>query len=202
MSEDLVVVAQSLSAHLQSEFGFTVEDKESSLLMKGVVTGLDIAHFFGAKVPDHKAFMERYATTIGKVVGLPKPIRDNPLSKMEVVAHEAQHVLQYLESKITFAWLYLKNPADRAQYEADAYATGIAVRCWLTGQEPSDTDLDFVLRSLVEGYHLRDEDITYARVPILSHFESIRSGIYMTRSARVAIAFLEANYPSVKGTVR
>lgn len=199
---ELTTAAELFSNHLQSDFRFTVEDKETSALMKAVVTGLDIARFFGTGVPDHTAFMQSYATTIGTTVCLPLSIRSNPQIKIEVIAHEAQHVLQFLEAKMAFPWLYLTHPADRAQYEADAYATGLAVRAWLSGDDPSASDLEFVLHNLTVGYHLRPDDITYARKAILSHIESIKSGVLMTRSARVTIAWFEANYPHLKGAVR
>lgn len=200
MSEELSRAAEELSVYLQGELGFTVVDKEDSAIMKAVVTGLDIARFFGATVPDHKAFMENYATTIGTVVGLPKSMRENPFVKIEVVPHEGQHTVQYNEQKMSFPWLFLKNPADRAQFEADAYGTSLAMRWWLTGHLPAVEEINGVLQSLVAGYHLRVEDISYARVAIMSHVESIRNGIYMTKAGRLAIAFMDSKYPHLKGT--
>lgn len=201
MSEELVQAAEALSVYLQKELEFTVVDKEDSAIMKAVVTGLDIARFFGATVPDHKAFMENYATTIGTVVGLPKSMRENPRVKIEVVPHEGQHTIQFNEQKVAFPWLFLKHPADRAQFEADAYAASLSMRWWLTGHLPSVEEINGVIQSLVAGYHLRVEDISYARVAIMSHVESIRDGIHMTKAARLAIAFMDANYPHLKGTL-
>jgi hypothetical protein len=178
-----------------------VVPKEDSDLMKAVASGLDMAKFFGFNVPAHKNFMEDFATTIGSVSGLPKSIRDVPLHKIEVLAHESQHVLQYYESKIAFAWLYLTDSMDRAQYEVDAYATGLAVRTWLTGVPPRVEDVDGTLNTLVQGYHLRPDDVVYARPALLSHLESIKDGVRMTKSTRVSLEFLETRYPHLRGTV-
>ena len=201
MSADLVVVAEEVSKHLQGIFKFSVVDKEDSTLMKAAAAGMDAVKFLGVNVPDSSVFMENYATTLGTLVALPKSIRDNPASKIEVVTHEAQHVLQFQESKVTFAWLYLTKATDRAQYESDAYAAGLAVRSWLTGVSPGDGELTWVVAALVRGYHLRAEDASYAETALKSHVASIRDGIYMTKAARTTIAFLEEKYPELKGTV-
>lgn len=197
---DLAVVADELQAHLIKEFTFTVEDKETSDLMKGVATGLDMARKFTAGLPNSEDFMALFATTIGRRVFLPKVIRDNPKSKCEVVTHECEHVFQYAETGLEFCWFYLKDSVARAQFEADAYAAGIAVHCWLTGQTPA-SNIAWVVQNLVNSYHLLPEDAAYAEMAIKSHMASLASGIIMSKSARSAIAFLQAKYPGLKGTV-
>jgi hypothetical protein len=120
---------------------------------------------------------------------------------LEVVPHECTHVGQNHDHTVLFPWLYLENPSYRVQYETDAYATGLAVRCWLRGKPPSVAEVDAVVEGLVRGYHLRREDADQARASMLSHMASIRDGISTTKVARMAIAWLEANYPDLKGSV-
>lgn len=198
---DLAIVAQALQAHLTAWFGSTVEPKEESALMKAVSFGMDLGSNFSSGLPAGSDFMTRYATTIAKTIYLPKSIRENPLSLCEVVTHESEHVLQFDDTNVEFAWFYLTDSTARAQFEADAYASGIAVRCWLTGATPTES-IPWVLDSLVKGYHLKAEDKAYAETALKSHMASLSSGIVMTRSARTAIAFLDKNYPGLKGSLR
>lgn len=197
----LADVAADLTGYLSHEIGFTVEDKESSTFMEAVASGMDLASHVADGLATSDAFMTRYATTIGNTVYLPKLIRDNPRSVIEVVPHEGQHSVQYQASEVKFAWLYLTEAADRAQVESDAYATGLSIRAWLTGQPIQVGDLQWILSSLVQGYHLRESDKDYARVALLSHVQSIHDGITMTTSARATVAFLERKYPQLKGAL-
>lgn len=198
---DLANAAKVLQDFLSSEFGFTVHDKETSSLMKAVAFGMDVGSTFTTGIPKGVDFMTRFATTIGKEVFLPVSIRENPASLIEVITHEAQHVIQFNDTHIEFAWFYLTDPVARAQFEADAYASGIALRCWLTGEAPTDSS-PWVLDSLVRSYHLRESDKVYAEAALKSHMASLASGIVMTRAARSAIAFLDRSYPHLKGSVR
>ena len=197
----IAIAAKVLQDFLSSEFGFTVHDKETSTLMKAVAFGMDVGSAFSPGLPKGEDFMTRFATTIGKEVFLPKSIRDNPASLIEVVTHEAQHVIQFNDTHVEFAWFYLTDASARAQFEADAYASGIAVRSWLTGQAPTDS-IPWVLDTLVQSYHLKPEDKTYAETALKSHMASIGAGLYMTRSARSAIDFLTKNFSDLKGSVR
>ena len=198
---DLAKVAKGLMDHLIATFKFEIHDKESSDLMKAIATGMDLAKTFSNTLPSSKDFMERFATTAGEDVFLPKVIRENPVALMEVGTHECQHTLQFKDTNVQFAWFYLTDNSARAQFEADAYAAGIIVRSWLTG-EPAAANLDWAVQSLISSYHLRPEDASYAKVSMKALFASWESGIIMVRSAREAIKWLEANYPQLKGAVQ
>ena len=198
---DLDTASKALQAHLVITLGAAVLNKEDSSLMKAVALGFDVGSVFASGLPKGDDFMNRYATTLARDIYLPKLIRENPLSLCEVMTHECEHVLQFAATHVEFAWFYLTDQAARAQFEADAYASGIAVRCWLTGEKP-ESNIPWVLESLVRAYHLRPEDKTYAESALKSHVASLNSGIYMTRSARTAIDFLSKNYPDLKGAVR
>jgi hypothetical protein len=198
---DLATAAQALQAHLTAQFGFTVHDKETSTLMKAISFGMDVGSAFSSGLPKGDDFMTRFATTVGTEVFLPKSIRDNPLSVLEVVTHEAQHVVQFNATNVEFAWFYLTDPVARAQFEADAYASGIAVRGWLTGQPPTES-IPWVLDTLVKSYHLKAEDRVYAETALKSHMASLSAGVVTTRAAATALDFLNLKYPHLKGSVR
>jgi hypothetical protein len=198
---ELAVVAHDLQDHLSSTLGMAYLPKENSQEMKLIATGMDIGGLFIDGLPAGKVFMERFATTLAKNAYIPESIRKNPLALMEVDTHEGEHGLQWDDTSVEFAWYYLTDPVACAQFEADAYASGLAVRCWLTGQPPRES-IPWVLDTLVESYRLKPEAKPYAKTALESHFASVASGIYMTRSARTAVKFLETKYPQIKGTVR
>ena len=178
----------------------------NELERKAIQFGMDVAKEFGTKgfsstLPSGTDFKNLFATTIGKEVYLPKVIRDNPLSLMEVGTHECQHTLQFDDTKLEFVWFYLADNSARAQFEADAYASGMIVYSWLTGVDPM-SNIDWAVQNLNSSYHLRPTDGEYAKVAMKSLFAAWSSGVIMTRSARTAIAWLEANYPQLKGAVQ
>lgn len=199
--DDLKTVAVEFQNYMTGQIGFVVTAKETSDIMRAVATGMDLATHVTSGIPAGNDFMEKYATTLGKEVYIPKSIRDNPLSMIDVLTHEGEHVLQYKATGVEFVWFYGTDQAARAQFEADAYAAGTATRTWLTGKVPSNT-LSWILDALVRGYHLRPEDRKYAETALKSHFASLNSGIYgMTTSGRMAVKFFESKYPQLKGTI-
>jgi hypothetical protein len=145
--------------------------------------------------------MERFATTLMKNAYIPPSIRNNPVALMEVDTHEGEHGLQWDATNVEFAWFYLTDPVACAQFECDAYASGLAVRCWLTGQPPLE-NIPWVVDNLVSSYRMKPESKPYAVTALKSHFASVASGVYMTTSAQTAVKFLESRYPQIKGTVR
>jgi len=196
----LAEASVALVEHLRTQIGFTIMNKEDSPIMKAVALGMDLARNFSQTVPTGDSFMRDYATTLGTVICLPASIRNDPRSLIQVVVHEAQHVLQFGDTGVEFAWFYLADPAARSQFEADAYAAGIAVDGWLTG-EPVEQLIPTIIDIMISGYHIRAEDAVYAEAALKSLMTSISAGVVTTRSARMAIAFLEDKYPTLKGAV-
>lgn len=197
---DLVVVAQELQAHLTEKVGVAFLPKETSKEMQLIATGMDLGGLFIDGIPAGKVFMEDFATTLAKNVYIPKSIRNNPLALIEVSTHEAEHGYQWDDTHVEFAWFYLTDPVACAQFETDAYASGIATRCWLTGQAPKES-IPWVLDNLVKSYRLKPESRPYAETALKSHFASVSSGVYMTRSGRLATEFLNSKYPWLKGAI-
>jgi hypothetical protein len=201
---DLKQIAQAFSAHMCVKFGAHVHPKESSLEMKAIAMGMDIGGLFGASgLASGKDFLRDFTTTIGSDIYMPAAHRSwaDPLGFMQILTHECQHVLQFTESNVEFAWLYLKEPEARARYEADAYAAGLAVTQWLTGELPSDA-VESIVSSLAGSYSLRPEDAALAADMLRSHMASLKNGIVMSASAREAIAFLAASEPELRHAAR
>jgi hypothetical protein len=198
---DLAVVAHELQEHLTAKTGTVFLPKESSKEMKLIATGMDLGGLFIDGIPAGKVFMEDFATTLMKDACIPLSIRNNPLALIEVSTHESEHGLQWDDTGVEFAWFYLTDPVACAQFETDGYASGISTRCWLTGQGPAES-IPWVLDNLVKSYRLKLVSRPYAETALKSHFASVSSGIYMTRSGKIATDFLQEKYPWLKGTIR
>lgn len=199
---DLKKVADAFSAHMCGKFGASVHAKEDAFEMKAVAWGMDLGREFGVSgLASSADFMTNFTTTIGTNVYMPKSHRENPAVFIEVFTHECQHVTQFEESGIEFSWLYLAEAEARVRYEADAYAAGTAVIQWMTGEAVSLDSMSNIVKSLVESYHLRQADAELAEDMFRSHLASLKNGIVMSVAAREAIAFLNANFPEVRGTL-
>lgn len=195
---DLKAVAKVFGAYMEERFDCAVVAKESAPEMDAIATGFDLARFFGATgIAKGGDFKSRFTTTVGSRIYMPKPHRDDPLLFIEILTHECQHVLQFQESGLKFAWLYLAEAEARVKYEADAYAAGLAVERWLTGHT-DDNKIEWIVDSLVSSYHLRAEDANLAEKMLKSHYASIKNGIVMSKAGREAISWLEANHPELK----
>jgi len=197
---DIDTIAKAFSVHMCAKFGATVREKENATEMQAIAWGMDLGKFVGVTgLASSAEFMTRYTTTLGTNIYMPKGHRENPLTFIEVLTHECQHVAQFKESGIEFAWLYLSEAEARVKYEVDAYAAGVAINQWLTGKIPTDT-AEWIVSSLVSGYHLRQEDAELAEKLLKSHLVSLKNGVIMSKSGREALAFLDANYPKLRGT--
>jgi hypothetical protein len=193
---DLKKTAELFAVHMCGKFGARVLHKEDSIEMRAVAMGMDIGKFFGASLASSHDFMTRFTTTLGKNIYMPAAHRADPLVFMEIVTHECQHVIQFGESNVAFAWLYLAEPEARVKYEADAYAAGLAITQWLTGELPADS-VESIVARLVAGYSLRAEDADLAAGILESHMVSLKAGVVMSAAAREAIKYLKANEPAL-----
>lgn len=194
---DLKKTADLFEIHMCGKFGARVLDKETSIEMRGIAMGMDIGKFFGAGgLASGHDFMEHFTTTLGTNIYMPSQLRVNSLLFIETLTHECQHVIQFNEAHIAFPWLYLKEPEARVKYEADAYAAGLAITEWLTGDVPADS-IESIVARLVAGYSLRVEDADLAVDILKSHMVSLMNGVVMSAAAREAIAYLGASAPEL-----
>jgi hypothetical protein len=179
-------------------FGAKIIHKEDSTSMMAVAIGMDVGRLFGAKgIAPAADFMSKFTTTIGNRIYMPAVHRSPPDRFVEVATHEFEHVDQWNRAHVEMPWLYLTEPEARVHYEADAYAAGLAITYWLTGLLPADT-VEHAVALLVGSYHLRPEDANLATDLLRSHVASIKSGLAMSKAARVAIEWFTTNHPDLK----
>lgn len=205
MSVDLTTVVVGLTLHLKGALRpFTIENKEDNALMSGIAAGFDFLRTATGttSVPKGSDFLAGYSTTVGNTICFPKSVREHPLEELETLTHEVQHVFQYQSQPgLTQPYLYLVDATDRVQYEADAYAAGLAVRWWLNGGV-GDGWGDEIANDLIRSYHLAQGDLGYITPVVQAHLDALEGGVVLTHVGKLAVGFLDKNYPQLKGQFR
>lgn len=227
----LAEVADGLEAHLCHVFGAEVVTKEDSALHRTIADGFDVAHMGRDKaaelaslisfdvpalgLPTGAQYLSDFGTTIASTVALPRAWRapDRAATRLVVLPHEAGHVDQHRRGVDAGWWpnavghsvLYLCSVAtdDAAEYlghvEGDQYGTSESVSRWLGAKPRPIAD---VVDSLRRHYALRPAGAVVAEATLRSHYATIDDGgVPNVRSARVALAWLEANAPDLRGAV-
>lgn len=199
---DIKQVAQEFGTFMCQHFNTKIEPKETSEIMKATALGMDLARMFGVGgLASGEDFLTRFTTTLGGTIYMPPKVREDPFQFMEVLTHECQHVAQFHKRGFDFSWLYLTEPEVRVKEEADAYAGGISVTAWLLEGFDPNWYTDSVAESLVNSYHVAPQDADLAKQVLKSHFVSVKHGVRMSEAARVAVEWLQAHYPQLKGTL-
>lgn len=231
--ERLQEVADGLQAAVEKEFGCTFVVKEDSLLHQGIAAGFDLATSTVDKarelasylsldvpalgLPDGRAYLEDFGTTIGSQVALPRRwyAPDKAVTRILVGPHEGGHVGQdkagvdagWWPRSTTHTALYLCSIAteDAAEYlgkiEGDQYATTEALRRFLAG-DAGRRPIDDIADGLVRHYALMRAGADMARATLRTHYRAMdHGGAPNVRSARVALDWLESKAADLKGRV-
>lgn len=90
-SEITEATARAVEQRLTATHGFVVATKGGPL-WGAIAATFDVLRALGVGVPSGRDFIERFATTILAMVGLP-PVRLEPLSLVLLLTHEAVHVV-------------------------------------------------------------------------------------------------------------
>ena len=141
-------------------------------------------------VMDQQAFLERYATTIGRSVYLPFELGDpesrSLLSQAMTICHEAQHGHQHsTKGRSRWAIKYVADPAFRGAEEAEALTTGCEVYFLLTGKV---LDPRPQAEKLIH-YALGEDDIDTVAKRLNSTFKTVKAGGIITDAGKVARDF-------------
>jgi hypothetical protein len=181
--------------HMNDSFGAHTISKADAVEMRASGWALELMG-----VLDASAFLKRFASTVGRRVYVPftvgEPAERWPLwHQIEVGAHEHQHVAQSdREGAARFAWQYLRDPAARARYEAEARSVNLEVHFWRFGRLPPAAEWVTNL----EHFGLSAEHIATVRVILESRAQTILRGGVFTEAGRAAIAWLSGNAPQLR----
>lgn len=161
-----------------------------------IVTGAIRAATLGAVDVDE--LLEHYSTSIGPLIYLENGL--SPDAVIEVVTHECEHVHQFWEGGLGFAWLYLTEPEARVAYEARAYAAGLEVRVARGGAIPPLDDLAMPLEG--GAYMLSDAQQAFGRRLLEVRATQVAGGIVTSHAARTAIGVMRARMPHLLASSR
>lgn len=223
--------AAGLEAYLCKELGAEVVDKDTSPLHQAAARAFDAARTGGGAVrdlasllsldvprvglPTGAEYLERFATTIGHTIALPRAWRapEYAATRIKLLPHEGVHVDQHQRGVKAGWWpkatthsvLYLASIAggDAAEYlghvEADAYATTEAMRGWLGGARRPIAD---IADSLRRHYALAGVGVVVAEATLVSHYRTMDAGgIPNVRVCRAALDWLETHAADLRGLV-
>ncbi len=195
MSEPSPTLILSFWAFMTGHFKSRVIDKKDAAEMKLVATFLD-----QLGILDKKAFLERYATTIGRRIYLPftpgEPSNTwGPWEQMAVAVHEHQHVVQVDRlGLVTFGARYLTSSAQRAMFEAEAYRSNMEMQFWRFGTLPDPKKIAQVLGD----YAIGAQDGEFVRKYLEASAASIKRGAVVNVSTKVALGWLAQHAPELR----
>lgn len=184
-------------AHMQNEFGSSVEEKNDAAVMEVAAALLDALN-----IQDKEHFMKDFVTTLGKVIYIPFEIgvvgpdsRWQLWNQVRVCVHEHQHVVQgEREGWVTFGSRYLTSSSFRAGYEAEAYGCDLEMEFWRT-----EDILDIGQRvSMLKDYGCKPEDIEQAKQMLTIRAGVVAQGVVENLASVKAITWLETNVPGLR----
>ena len=196
-------IARALVAHLSALHHTTVvyPDDAAAVVARGALDALahglpvlrDVADAIAVRA---QRVSVTFPTPLGTVV-LVSPEADGDPEQLAVTgSHEHEHAVQIEGVGGVQAIVDHVEPELRARAEADAKATGLAVRWFLTGVVPA---LDDALASIAgETYHLGADHVALARGVLESHRATMEAGLCPPlRVALEVLAWLRANHPEL-----
>lgn len=166
-------------------------DKDSADEMKLVS---EVLNLLG--IVNRQDFMRRFTTTVGNRIYTPfKPGEPSPnwslWSQIVVCVHEHHHVFQdRAAGGLGFEWSYLTNPAQRAQYEAEAYRTNMVLEWRYQGRMPDPR----ALAALLWHYGCSQADIDVAAKLLALSIPSIKAGAIASDVCRWACDWLNRRW--------
>jgi len=181
--------------YMTHRFDASIIDKRNAVEMQLVSRLLD-----SIGIVDKDAFLQHFATTIGRRIYVPFEIGIPTVNwslwgQIMVCTHECQHIVQYDQlGPIKFAWKYTTNSAGRTRLEAEAYRCQLELNFWRTGQLLSADDLASSLKS----YGVTDTDLEVAETFLRISGESVCRGAVINPTSRVAIDWLNVNAPEIR----
>ena len=187
---------RELWRNMAARYGVTIARKRDTLAMQLVAAALE-----EMGVLDADAFLERYATTIGKIIWLPREPGDptwDALSQARLCAHEFRHVEQFDEDPSLFL-RYLSSTEERALAEAEAFACNLEVEFQLTCQRDEldrpvpntgSMPLPGQLSERLRAYAVPEDHRKLCRVALQSYAVTVGEGGMTRRPSQDVVAFL------------
>jgi len=199
LTPDLV---KAFWAHMTGELGATVEEKNSSAVMQAAAVLLDALN-----IQDKEQFLKDFVTTLVCTIYTPFKVgevapdgRWSLWSQLRVCVHECQHVVQgEREGWATFGSRYLSSSSWRAGYEAEAFGCDLEMEYWRQGEAFDVVAFAQDRPEVLRSYGCDQADIDQAQAQLLIRAGVVQAGVVENKATQLAIAWLEANAPGLRG---
>ena len=189
----------ALALHLLDRFRCVTRAKSDAVEMRAVASAFGVARLIGAQLPTEGDFMDRYWTTLGPVIYLPR--HSGPLSDhLRVLAHEVTHAVQFWREGPSFALDYAGR-RGRAELEAEAERGAIEVWWLLTGELPASRDELEITRhgyAMDSGPGPHDDHADLTRDLLETACTSVRAGLLSTDVGLEVLAWLQRHAPDAR----
>ncbi len=178
-----------LYAHMMQAFRAALINKRSAAEMALVSVLLG-----RLGIVDRQAFMQRFATTVGRRIYVPftpgVATADWSLNSQAVVCvHECHHVHQWDRlGPAMFTYQYVASKARRTLLEVEAYRTSMEVRWRLDGVMPDPARLASSLRS----YGVSEADVMVAERMLRASVPTVRAGGITSPATKAAVDWLKS----------
>lgn len=197
---------RTFTAWMAAQCRARVFDKRSAPEMRVAAVVLQV---LGVQRPEY--FLSNSATTLplpgpnGAIASIYLPYVPGvgtdvwPLDvQVAAIIHECEHALQYARDGAPgMTWRYVTLPRALVEYEVEARA---AQRCYLTWRGALGYPADFLADSLSE-YGVGPRWVAYAREVSVALAVPIERGAPITAAWRLALPWLEANAPELRGVL-
>lgn len=165
------------------------KDKAQEMQLVAEVLGL-------LGIVNKQDFLRRFTTTVGTRIytpfdpGIPTP-EWSLWNQITVCVHEHHHVFQdRAAGGLGFEWAYLTNPAQRAQYEAEAYRTNMVMDWRYQGRmlDPK------VLAALLNNYGCSAVDVAVVAKMLALSVPSIKADAIPSDVCRWSTTWLDTRW--------
>lgn len=181
---------EALASFLLDRFRLWAVEKTDFDAVSVVARVFGVLALIGVNVPTERDFMERFWTTLGPVIFMPRGAGMLG-GHLRVLAHEAQHGVQFWRDPLGLVAKYLSRKG-RAELEAEAERAAIEAWWLLTGELPaSRADLDVTRH----GYALDDDHAALTRELLETAVTSVRNGVLSTDVGIAAAGWLVRRAP-------
>lgn len=181
---------EALASFLLDRFRLWAVEKTDFDAVSVVARVFGVLALIGVNVPTERDFMERFWTTLGPVIFMPRGA--GLLGEhLRVLSHEVEHGVQFWRDPLGFVTKYLST-RGRAELEAEAERAAIEVWWLLTGEVPASRDDLEVTR---HGYALDDDHAALTRELLETAVTSVRNGVLSTDVGIAAAGWLVRRAP-------
>lgn len=181
-------------AFICKKFDVDVIDRNDVPKIQELSKFIDVIRIFAPNMPKGDEWIESWSFAFANRLFIAKT--DDPIARASILAHEAQHGLQWhrktpqadIPPHFYFMWLYVTEQEARVRLEVEAYRAGHEVHHMLSGTLHDARSVGSVLEG---GYLLSAEQAKFAEKLYEPAELSMSYGVYSTEVAVASKSFFD-----------